>query len=408
MNFSVMTTADLAECLKDSLAEELHERLLPYWMAMQDVARGGFVGRVTGSNEIIPEAPRGGIVNARLLWTFASAARVTGSDAYSQIAHASWQYFADHFLDPVHGGVYWMLSADGQVIDDRKHVYAQAFGIYALAEYARFSGSIEALSQAKDLFDLIEKYSYQSISPGYEECFSREWKLFDDPRLSEKDEFWPRSTNAMLHILEAYTGLYLVWNSSIVRSRLIELINIFLTRIVWKDGCHMHGFFDTSWIPRSNFISYGHDIEGAWLLREAARAIGDDHLIERVEEVALSLINTVRTCGIAPNGGLVYQKRSDGTTDTDHHWWPQAEAIVGLFDAFEMTKDPVYLKDALRVWRFVRSVLQESDSLEWHFRVDALGRPYRQEDKVGPWKGPYHNARACLQIIERMEKESVY
>lgn len=405
MHPSLQTIPGLAVGLRDELAEELHERLLPYWLRARDSVRGGFVGRITGRNEMVLDAPRGGIVNARILWTFSAAARITGRTEYAEVAHETWEYFKDHFLDPVHGGVYWMLTADGKILDDRKHVYAQAFGLYAIAEYVRFCNRQEAVHYVQELFMLMDNHAYDAETQSYYEVFSREWHKLSDPRLSDKDAYWPRSTNVMLHILEAYTELCKVWNSPIPRIRLVELIELFLDRIIRSDGKHMHGFFDTDWTPRSDFVSFGHDIEGAWLLTYAARVVDNPTLRSRVHKAALRIVNAVREEGIASDGGVAYVLAADGTLDTDRHWWPQAEAIVGLYDAYELTGDLRFLKDALSVWRFIRAKIQDGDDHEWHFRVNSDGEPYREEDKVGPWKGPYHNGRACLQIIERLQRD---
>ena len=57
--------------LKQELKEELTHNILPFWMdKMVDEKNGGFFGQITGKDVLVSDAPKGGILNARILWTF--------------------------------------------------------------------------------------------------------------------------------------------------------------------------------------------------------------------------------------------------------------------------------------------------------------------------------------------------
>ena len=194
--------------LRVELRDELTMRILPYWMRdAVDRARGGFVGRIDASGDPVPNAPKGGVLNARILWTFSAAHRALRAPEYAAMAERAVVYFTSHFFDPLFGGVFWMADADGRPLDERKYVYAQAFAIYALAEHHRASGAAASLRNAVSVFRLVDRHAHDPVNGGYHEAFTRDWRRLADVRLSAQDVNAPRSMNAHLHLLASYTAL---------------------------------------------------------------------------------------------------------------------------------------------------------------------------------------------------------
>lgn len=390
--------------LKQELTEELTNNILYFWETkMKDDTRGGFYGQMMGNNQLVPEAGRGGILNARILWSFSSAARILKSARYLSVAQHAKEYIFKHFFDTENGGTYWMLKADGTPADTKKQIYSQAFFIYALVEYYRVSGDQTCLNKAKELFLLIEKYSFDKEMNGYFEAYSKDWVLLEDLRLSEKDANEKKTMNTHLHVLEAYTNLYRVWKDSLLAQQLQNLIDIFLEKIVNKDTWHLDLFFDEQWTCKSAIYSYGHDIEASWLLDEAAVVLGNATTLRTVREVAIK-IAVAATEGLLPNGAIMNEKNCEtGHVDTNSDWWPQAEAMVGFYNAYQLTNNDFYLKYVLKNWDFVRNFIIDSDNGEWFWSVDANGKRNYSDDKAGFWKCPYHNSRMCLELIERIK-----
>lgn len=390
--------------LKQELTEELTNNILYFWETkMKDDTRGGFYGQMMGNNQLVPEAGRGGILNARILWSFSSAARILKSARYLSVAQHAKEYIFKHFFDTENGGTYWMLKADGTPADTKKQIYSQAFFIYALVEYYRVSGDQTSLNKAKELFLLIEKYSFDKEMNGYFEAYSKDWVLLEDLRLSEKDANEKKTMNTHLHVLEAYTNLYRVWKDPLLAQQLQNLIDIFLEKIVNKDTWHLDLFFDEQWTCKSAIYSYGHDIEASWLLDEAAVVLGNATTLRTVREVAIK-IAVAATEGLLPNGAIMNEKNCEtGHVDTNSDWWPQAEAIVGFYNAYQLTNNDFYLEYVLKNWDFVRNFIIDSDNGEWFWSVDANGKRNYSDDKAGFWKCPYHNSRMCLELIERIK-----
>ena len=294
--------------LKSELREELVNNILPFWSnKLVDHEYGGFYGCVTGNNEVISEADKGGILNARILWTFSSAYILLKNPDYLQLATRAKNYIFEHFFDRIHGGTYWSLKCNGNPSDTKKQIYSIAFFIYALAEYHRATDDKECLDRSVKLFRLIEKHSFDNVKNGYFEGYSCDWKLLDDLRLSDKDANEKKTMNTHLHILEAYTNLYRIWEDEKLNKQLKNLVNLFLDKIIDPRTNHLNLFFDEDWNCKSSLISYGHDIEASWLLHEAAHVSGDKTLLAKVKDVAVRIAKAAAE-GLQNDGSLIYEK----------------------------------------------------------------------------------------------------
>ncbi|MDP4276053.1 MAG: AGE family epimerase/isomerase [Bacteroidota bacterium] len=391
--------------LKEEVQYELTQHILPFWMErMVDGQHGGYFGRMNGQNELVQQAPKGAILNARILWTFSAAARHLGPLQIRPFVDRARDYIFDHFFDETHGGTYWMLNADGSPADTKKQVYSQAFFIYALVEYYRLTGDKASLDKAVELFELIEKYSFDSGKNGYLEAFDRRWNLLEDLRLSEKDANEKKTMNTHLHVLEAYTNLYRVYRTPLLARQLRNLILLFLEKIIQPQTHHLDLFFDENWVCRSSLISYGHDIEASWLLLEAAEMLGDEDLLTMVREESVRMAEAAFE-GVQPDGSIINERDSvSGHVDDNRDWWPQAEAMVGFFNAWRLSGDERYSRSVLQGWSFIRTKLIDADTGEWFWSVSSQGMPDRINDKAGFWKCPYHNGRMCLELLERIQQ----
>ncbi|MCL6602584.1 MAG: AGE family epimerase/isomerase [Paenibacillus sp.] len=392
-----------SELWLSQLEQELKGNILNFWIQHTvDVKNGGFLGEINSSMDVIPEAHKSLVLNARILWTFASAYRMYGQSEYLTMADRAFEYLQNYFTDKKYDGLFWMVNAEGQPSEDKKQVYGQAFVIYALAEYHRATQSPEALEKAIELFHILEKYSFDPLHKGYLEALSREWQMTDNLTLSSKDMNEKKSMNTHLHVLEAYTGLYKVWKSDLLQHKLSELIETMLNHIIDQDGRHFHLFLDEEWNVKSDIISYGHDIEGSWLLVEAAEVLGNQELLKRVQGIAVSMAEAVFVEGIAEDGGIWNEAHPNGLMNKDKDWWPQAEAVVGFYNAFQLTGDTKFKEAALGTWNFIKKHIVDHEHGEWHWGVDENLQPLSNEPKVSAWKCPYHNSRACFEMIERL------
>jgi mannobiose 2-epimerase len=397
-------SGDKLEIIKSEVESELVKNILPFWSEkMIDVENGGFYGRIEGNGQVHPLSDKGCVLNSRILWTFSSAYRILKNPVYLKTAERSKNYLIDHFFDKKNGGVFWLLDYWGKVKDGKKQIYAQAFAIYALAEYYRVTGDEICLGKAVELFKLIEKYSYDEKLDGYFEAFSKEWGTLDDLRLSNKDANEKKTMNTHLHILEAYTNLYRIWKDDILKQQLSRLINVFTDKIVNSQTFNLNLFFDEEWNDKTDLISYGHNIESSWLLYEASIVLGDETIINKVKRICLRIAEVSKT-GLMPDGSMIYENFfKSGDIDYDRHWWVQAEAVIGFLNAFSLSGKEEFLDISLSTWKFISNNIIDRQNGEWFWSVDRNLKPNLKEDKAGFWKCPYHNSRMCLEIIERQK-----
>ena len=385
------------------LRQELMGNILPFWMQRAvDHQNGGFYGTIGCDGKVEPESPRASVVNTRILWTFAAAQRLLG-DEYRVTADWAYDYIVGKFWDREYGGVYWMLDGQGAPLNDRKQIYAQAFAAYAFSEYYRANGNTESLELAKRLYRLIEAKSRDWERHGYLEACTRDWGALEDMRLSEKDLNCPKSMNTHLHVMEAYTNLLRVWRDPDLVASQKELLETTMDRIIDGATGHFKLFFDHDWNSLSSHVSFGHDIEGSWLLVEAAEVLGDPAPIERARALALKMAGAVYEQALDRDGSIFYEAGSDGALiDAKKHWWAQAEAVVGFYNAWQISGEQRFREAAYRAWQYIEQKVVDRAHGEWHAKLSPDGRPLTFEEDgdaclAGPWKCPTTTAASATK-----------
>jgi mannobiose 2-epimerase len=224
-------------------------------------------------------------------------------------------------------------------------------------------------------------------------------------RLSPKDLNSKKSMNTHLHILEAYTNMYRVWKDRNFEAKFRELINVTIDHIISEDTYQFKLFFDEKWNSLVGTVSYGHDIEGSWLLYEAAEVLGDDELIKKAGHIAVKMAEKAYEDGMDREfGGLFNDKHEDGKIHDIKAWWPQAEAMAGFLNAYQLSGDEKFMEASYDMWRYIDKYFLDKAKGEWFNEVTRDGKVLEHMAKVDPWKCPYHNSRACFEVFERLEK----
>jgi cellobiose epimerase len=390
--------------LAESMRSHLVEHIMPFWCGPAvDREHGGWMAWLSNDLQADRTKPKGLIVNSRILWTFSAVHRFRPEPVYREMAERAFDIVMNRFWDSQYGGAFWQLNDRFEVLDDSKKTYGQAFYIYALVEYFQAFGDKAALTRAQEMFQLIEHHSHDEQHGGYLEVRQRDWSEAGDTRLSEKDQNEKKSMNNHLHVLEAYTNLYRVWKTELVERRLRELIELFENRILDRHTNHLHHFFDEAWNVRSDSYTFGHDIEAAWLLCEAAEVLGDAQVLRRVQALAVKISAAVLQEAVSSDGGLCYEGRGGKIIDSRKECWPQVEGIVGFINAYQLSDDVRYVRAAEGLWKYIEQNLVDRVHGEWFWRINEDGRPDATLPKVSEWKGPYHVSRACLETAHRLE-----
>lgn len=398
-----MAIIDIHE-LSKQLLDNLTSNILPYWIdKMVDNEHGGFYGQRDGYDNLVSNTPKGAILNARLLWTFSAAYRLTHEPQYLEMATRAKQYIIDNFYDKEFGGIYWSLNADGSPLDTKKQFYAIGFAIYGLSEYVRATGDTEALDYAIRLFHDIELHSHDRERGGYIEACTRQWGEIADMRLSDKEENCAKTMNTHLHIIEPYTNLYRVWKDPELHDAIEHLLYVFFDIMEDKSNHHLGLFFDMDWNRQDDEQSFGHDIEASWLLLESAMVLDDKAITDKALSHTYHIAKAALE-GRCHDGSMIYERHANGSYNNDKHWWVQAECMIGEIYLYKHHNKQQYLAQAIETWQYIQQNIVDHSGGEWYWSRLADGSVNRTDDKAGFWKCPYHNSRMCIEIIETLGK----
>ena len=405
MNDATFTAVDIAKlrALARKMRSELESDILPFWLPCVDRSGGGFYGLVRNDGSFDASAPKGLVMHSRFLWAYSAAYVRYAKDEYLEAARAAYCFLKGPLRDAARGGFWWSVEG-GRPGLEVKMVYGQAFAIYALAEYHLATGDAEALDLALETYGLLERAARDPDDGGYCEACDRDWKGSVRYALSDVDIPCDKSMNTNLHVLEALSSLYRATGRCDVGASLRDQLEVYAAKVLGGRP-NSRLYFDRRWTPMTDHVSWGHDIESAWLMAEAA------HLVYGSEEAApadlRAAIEAARE-GILPvleaNGGSLPRESVGGRVESQRDWWVQAEALVGCVDAWQATGETRYIDAARRLWDFIDAHLVDREGGEWFWGVSELGERVLGLPKGGFWKTCYHDGRACLEIMARAEK----
>lgn len=384
--------------LVHEVRRELTDRIIPFWKRLRDDEHGGYYGYMDFDLKVDKEYEKGCILNSRILWFFANAyMTLKDKSLLAEAAHA-YSFMRDCCEDKEYGGVFWSVTYDGLPLDTTKHIYNQAFAIYALSSYYAASNDSSALEFAMSLFEKIETIGTDSY--GYLESFNRKWELEDNDKLSENGLLADKTMNTLLHVLEAYTELYRVNKDEKVRSALVKILDAFRNQVYNEKTNRLEVFFDEKMNTISDLYSYGHDIEASWLLDRAATVLSDDKIKADTNAYTNKLVAEVYKEALSD--GAMNNECFKGVVDTTRVWWVQAEAMVGFYNCYEKTGEEKYKDITEQLWDYIKNyIIDKREGSEWFWDLDKDNNPVSRKPIVEPWKCPYHNGRMCMEIIRR-------
>ncbi|MCU4675960.1 AGE family epimerase/isomerase [Catenovulum sp. 2E275] len=389
----------------DALVGEFKNELIAiadWWVKHAiDQQNGGFYGQVNADGTVDPTADKGIVLNARILWFFSEVCHYLDDPAYKMAADRAYQYIVEHFNDPLYGGVFWSVNADGTMKDSKKQTYAQSFTIYGLSAYYKLTGNKEAIELAYQYFECVQQYCHDEVKGGYLEAFDRQWAEITDMRLSEKDDNLPKTQNTHLHVMEAFATLHHAKPTLASADAVKRLLGYFKDKIINPTNYHLRLFMDKDWQDHSKSFSYGHDIECSWLMFEALLSLDDTELTQQMTPLVLAMANTSLIEGIGEHGQVCDEFEFENQhKHQEGCWWVQAEAMVGFLYAYHISGEQKYWQAFLQVWQYTKAYHIDTELGEWHWIATIDQDPNNPIYKAGFWKGPYHNGRAMMEVIK--------
>ncbi len=384
--------------LANEVRKELTDRIIPFWKQLRDDEHGGYYGYMDFDLNVDKCYEKGCILNSRILWFFSNAYMTLKDKTLLSEADHAYKFMRDCCEDKEFGGVFWSVSYDGKPLDTTKHIYNQAFAIYALSSYYAASNDGGALEFAMALFEKIETIGTDSY--GYLESFNKKWELEDNDKLSENGLLADKTMNTLLHVLEAYTELYRVNKDEKVKAALVKILDAFRNQVYNEKTNRLEVFFNEKMNTISDLYSYGHDIEASWLLDRACTVLSDEKITAETHEYTNALVAEVYKEAL--DNGAMNNECFKGVVDTTRVWWVQAEAMVGFYNCYEKTKEEKYKDITEQLWEYIKKyIIDKRAGSEWFWDLDKDGNPVSKKPIVEPWKCPYHNGRMCMEIIRR-------
>jgi cellobiose epimerase len=386
------------------LERNLKQNIIPFWLNKSiDKANGGYILSHDVKGVEQANANKGIVTQSRMVWLFSRLAREGYQPAETlAAAEHGFRFLRDRMWDKANGGFVWEVDATGaKPVQPGKHLYGQAFALYALSEYYLASQSKEALDLANALFRTIEDKAYDKEFGGYRESFKIDWS---DLPPTERHDMGPSNLKLMnthLHLMEAMTAYFRASRLPAARRRLIELIQIESNAVIRKQPVAGTDKYDRDWTPRLDGeyarVSYGHDLENVWLIVNALTAIGLPvhpfvDLFKGVWDYSLRYGYDGQNGGFYDSGGL--NKAADNRTKV---WWVQAEAAVSALYMFRLTGDRKYADVFVKTYDFIEKNLVDWEGGEWYWSVSGDGKP--SGPKASLWKAGYHNGRAMLECL---------
>jgi mannobiose 2-epimerase len=389
--------------------DTLQHGVLQFWIDHAlDKESGGLLGQLNRRGEPTGSGNKSVVLISRALWSFSEAYRRYPDPSYQKMAVECLKFLREKMWDKEHGGYYFMVSRDGKIVDSTKQLNPMSYVMEGLAEYALAFHDNQAAREALDLFQVIDRHAHDDTFGGYRIAFTADWQIIKDYKDGPNGagSFGRKSYDWHLGLVEALATVYGVTGDRQVGMRLGELLDLFANKIIDSKTGYGRYYFHDDWTVAdregdSQESEYGLDLEASWLIVEAAQRVGrqQDPAIRRA---SLALVDHALRYGFDSEHGGVYRfgPATKPATNKDTEWWQQCEALVGFLNAYQLTGDSRYWK---------------AFDLEAHFFMDRFvdhqfGEVYTailhdgkiDDEKVGPWKAPYHVTRACLEIISRL------
>lgn len=445
-----------SQVMAQRLTRLLEDNLLPFWYPdVVDEDYGGYRLHHDQHGVWLGPSAKGLVSQARTLWFFSRLVQqYPDHRGYREAANYGFAFLQTHIWDPLHGGFFWEVeieSSEAQTasatdpsapeghtthtltstpLKAGKHLYGQAFGLYALSTYAQATANSAAKALAAELFALLEVNAYDSVNGGYHEFLQCNWEPVADTEIDYRSNTTPvqKTQDTHLHLLEALTAYVELINEGdggvgldgeglagerpthvdLAKRRLTELIIILTSTVQRPDfgvGTDVHL---PNWQPKLSpahaQVIYGHELEKIWLLTRACHAVklSPALLLSQFRgwfSVAYDKAFDQQKGGFFERG---YLGRSAHARNKI--WWTQAEGILAAMQMYRHTGDLHYYAVFSRLLDWIENTQADWVGGDWHRIITPAGEV--QGNKADNWKTPYHTGRAlleCLHLLSQIE-----
>lgn len=416
----------IAVQMNQSLQTELLNKWYPQCV---DSIYGGFLSTYTYNFKATGAQDKFIVTQARHTWTTAKAAELYPDKTYYiKCAEHGFRFLRDVMWDKTFGGFYNLVNRQGANKSNPqspKEAYGNAFAIYALSAYYKASHDTGALNLVKKAFQWLEQHSHDPVYKGYFQHLQNDGTpIVRAENVPSNSDLGYKDQNSSIHLLEALTELYSVWPDALVKERLQEMLYLVRDKITTQRG-YLTLFFKPDWTPVSfrdssrafivmhknlDHVSFGHDVETAYLMMEASHALGfkndttTRNAGKRMVDHALKNGWDNRLGGFYDEGYYFKGSGKISIIFDSKNWWAQAEALNTLLlmaDHFPNDRAHYYNK-FIQLWQYIKTYMIDHENGDWY--EEGLDKePQRKTALKGHiWKGTYHNFRALSNCVKRL------
>lgn len=394
---------------RDLCVKILEENIIPFWITTIDEDDGGYMLNHDVKGKLIGRANKALVTQSRTVWFFSRLYRSPfGKPEHLEAAKHGYQFLIEKMRDPQFGGYYWEVNTSGAVATRTdKHMYGQSFALYAISEYAIATGDPNAKAIAQKFFSHLDYMAHDQEFSGYNESFRRDWQPLSSTQINPMGVSPNmKLMNTHLHLMEAFTTHLQATNDPLCRERLLELIMIESNSVIRKGIPASTDKYQLNWTPilTGNYsrVSYGHDIENIWLLRDACDAAGIStaplmDLFKRVFAYSMQHGYDTHDGGFYDSGE--FNSKADQRRKV---WWVQSEGLVAALTMYQLTGEEAYLKTFEQTLEWVNTKQVDWENGDWHSNIEEDNSP--SGGKASAWKSPYHNGRAMIECIRLIDE----
>jgi mannobiose 2-epimerase len=381
-----------------------------------DTEHGGFQQNYARDWSPREDRTRFIVYQARVVWTAATVARLRPHlrGQYLPYVRHGVRYLTDVMWDREHGGFHTYVDLEGRPAQPEslssRPVYGQAFAVYGLAAAHAATGDAEPLELARRGWKWVEDHYRDDLGPGYRSGVRPDGTPFPVPkeegtgeRESIEGPALNRTMNDHIHLLEAYAELLRVWPDPVLRSRTEDLLSFVRDRLFVEPGC-LYTALRPDGRPVPAPVSFGHDVETAFLMIEAEEALGRQPSASTLR-AARMLVDHALARGFDRERGQLFELGSayGAPVDRSIQWWAQFEAWNAFFLMHEVGVDPDfgYWDAAMKAWALTRDAFADPQHPGVCPQMNERGE-VRCDSKSHQWFVSYHTARSLLLSADRL------
>jgi cellobiose epimerase len=417
---------EIARVMEQSLR---HDLLDVYYPRALDTVYGGFLSTFTYDFKPTGSQQKMIVTQSRHTWTNAKAAlRYPEKSYYHTDAIAGFHFLAEKMWDQQYGGFFTLVTRRGEIPPGdaaNKDAYGNAFGIFALVAYYQLTRDTASLALAKKTFFWLETHSHDPEHKGYFQHMQRDGtpirRTNTTPAFAETGY---KDQNSSIHLLEALTALYEVWKDPLLRERLQEMLFLIRDTIITPKG-NLQLFFQWDWTPVSikdssrdyilhhhnlDYVSFGHDVETAYLMLEASQALGfkNDSITlmtgKKLVDHALKNGWDKQVGGFYDEGFYFKGDVAITILKESKNWWAQAEGLNSLLMMSDyFPNDPNhYFEKFKTLWNYTQTYLIDHQFGDWYDEGLDKSPDRKTALKAQIWKAMYHNYRSLSNCVDRL------